>query len=121
MTDQRGRKFSYIARQSIFPFFDSIPVNLAVIIGHPSKKPAAITGGNHVDILLIDILASLSDGDIAHLIGGMILVAMPSFHGFGVKVQPHDFGKGSADCRIFGRFDIMILRRRVMLRGGNTE
>tara|TARA_B100001093_G_scaffold506062_1_gene564363 strand:- start:224 stop:376 length:153 start_codon:yes stop_codon:yes gene_type:complete len=48
---------------------------------------------------------------------------LPLFRGFGVLVglQFNDFGKGSADCRIFGRFDIMILRSRIMLRGGNTE
>jgi len=36
-------------------------------------------------------------------------------------LHSHDFGKGSTNCRIFSRFDIMFLRRRIMLRGGNTE
>jgi hypothetical protein len=36
-------------------------------------------------------------------------------------LQPHNFGTGSTNCRIFGRFDIVILRLRIMLRRGNTE
>jgi hypothetical protein len=36
-------------------------------------------------------------------------------------LQPHDFGKGNKNCRIFGRFNIMILLWRIILRGGNTE
>jgi hypothetical protein len=48
---------------------------------------------------------------------------LPLFRGFGVFVglQLNDFGKGSADCHIFGRFDVMTFRWRIMLRGGNTE